>query len=129
MSDYVPEDAARRPALSAVLRGLLRRCPKCGLGGSMRGYLKVREACAECGEPLGHFRADDFPPYLTILVVGHIVVPLVLLVEQNFAPSLAVQMIAWPLLTLFLTLLTLPFVKGGVLGLMWALERPQGPEL
>jgi uncharacterized protein (DUF983 family) len=56
-------------------------------------------------------------------------VPLVLLVEQNFAPSLVAQMIAWPLLTLALTLLILPFVKGGVLGLMWALERPQASEL
>ncbi len=128
MAEIFPDDGARRPALSAILRGLQRRCPSCGRGGSMRGYLKVRDACSECREPLGHFRADDFPPYLTILIVGHIVVPLVLLVEQNYAPSLAVQMVAWPLLTLALTLATLPFVKGGVLGLMWAIERPDNPD-
>lgn len=91
----------------------------------MSGYLTLRDSCAECGEPLGHFRADDFPPYLTILVVGHIVVPLVLLMEQLYSPPLGLQMVGWPLLTLALTLLTLPFVKGGVVGLMWAIERPE----
>ena len=95
--------------------------PACGSGRSFRAYLKLRERCDACGEPLGHIRADDIPPYATIFLVGHIVVPLVLWTEQHYSPPLAVQMIGWPLLTGLLTLLALPFVKGGVVGLMWRL--------
>ena len=109
----------------AMLRGLRRRCPNCGIGPSMRGYLKLREACASCGEPLGHLRADDFPPYLTIILIGHLIVPLMLWVEQRYEPSLALQLLAWPSLALALTVLALPYIKGSVVGLMWALKlRP-----
>lgn len=118
---------APRPIVSAVLRGLRRRCPSCGIGACLHGYLKVCDHCARCGEPLGHIRADDFPPYITIFLVGHLIVPLVLWVEQHYAPPMAAQIVAWPLLTLALTLLILPHAKGAVLGLMWAL-RLRGDE-
>lgn len=120
--------AAPRPATgTAVRRGLRRRCPNCGIGASFRSYLTLNEACDHCGEPLGHIRADDFPPYITILVVGHLIVPMVLMVEQFYAPSMALQLALWPALTLALTLAGLPIVKGGVVGLMWSL-RLRGDE-
>ncbi|PIW27731.1 MAG: hypothetical protein COW30_09520 [Rhodospirillales bacterium CG15_BIG_FIL_POST_REV_8_21_14_020_66_15] len=112
---------AVRPAVGlAILRGLARRCPSCGVGHSFQGYLKVTD-CPHCGEALGHIRADDFPPYLTIAIVGHMVVPLLLMTERYLAPP------TWMLLsfavpvTLGLTLTLLPRVKGGILGLMWHL--------
>jgi uncharacterized protein (DUF983 family) len=37
-------------------------------------YLKSVDACAACGEEMLHHRADDFPAYLAIFIVGHIVV-------------------------------------------------------
>ena len=119
---------APRPSLAtAILRGIQRRCPACGIGRSLRGYLKVRERCESCGEKLGHIRADDIPPYATIFLVGHIIVPLVLWTEKAYASPLPVQMIGWGLATGVLTLLFLPFVKGGVVGLMWSLGL-QGDE-
>ena len=104
----------------AILRGLARRCPSCGVGHPFAGYLKVRD-CPHCGEALGHIRADDFPPYLTIAIVGHIVVPLLLVSERFLAPPTWLQLsIAVPV-TLGLTLALLPRVKGAILGLMWHL--------
>jgi uncharacterized protein (DUF983 family) len=127
-STSVPSAACvPRSVTTSVLRGLRRRCPNCGVGASFMGYLKLREACPHCGEALGHIRADDFPPYLTILIVGHIVVPLLLLTEQILSPPMAVQMLLWPGLTVALTLAGLPRVKGAVVGLMWAL-RLRGDE-
>lgn len=105
----------------AIGRGLKRRCPACGHGHAFSGYLRQVEHCADCGEQLGHIRADDFPPYLTIFLVGHIVVPLLLLVEQTYQWSAERHMIVWPLLTVVLALMVLPFLKGGVLGLMWSM--------
>lgn len=32
-----------------LLRGLLRRCPRCGEGRLFRGWMKLRERCPECG--------------------------------------------------------------------------------
>ena len=54
----------------------------------LRGYLKVRDECAVCGEELHHHRADDGPAYLTILLVGHLMAPLFISLLQNGAPNL-----------------------------------------
>jgi uncharacterized protein (DUF983 family) len=65
------------------------------------------------------------PSWLTILVVGHIVAPLVLSVEQAFSPPLWVHWSIFPALTLFLALFLLPRIKGSVVGLQWA-QRMHG---
>lgn len=91
------------------------------------GYLKLSDRCDRCSERLGHIRADDIPPYVTILLVGHLIVPMVLLVYQNWQPPTWLSMTVWPLLTLALTLALLPVIKGAVVGLMWSL-RLRGDE-
>jgi len=106
--------------VSALLRGIARRCPACGEAPAFSGYLKVRAACTTCGEALGEIRADDAPPYFTIFLVGHIVIPLLLIVERLYAPSSLVHALIWVPLTVVLTLAFLPVIKGGTLGLMTA---------
>ncbi|GAB5468689.1 MAG: DUF983 domain-containing protein [Rhodospirillales bacterium] len=122
---YQQED---RPVFPAMLRGFTRRCPACGEGKAFRSYLKLVPACASCGTALGQIRADDFPPYVTIFIVGHVVIPLVLFSEKTLALSLEAQMAIWPLFTLLLSLLCLPVVKGAVVGLMWALRLRGGDD-
>ncbi len=107
---------------NSVGRGLRRSCPHCGAAGIFKGYLKVHENCNSCDAPVGEIRADDLPPYLTIFLVGHIVVPTLLLVEAMYHPPLWLQMAVWPTVTLALTLGFLPFIKGAALGLMWYLK-------
>jgi uncharacterized protein (DUF983 family) len=80
--------------------GLRGRCPNCGKGHIFRKFLKVQDQCEVCGEELHHQRADDFPAYLVIVLVGHLVVPLILL-------------------TLALTLLLIQPMKGLVVALQW----------
>lgn len=108
----------------ASLRGLIGRCPNCGQGRLLRNYLKPVDHCAACGEAYGHLRADDAPPWMTILIVGHIVIPAVLSVEQTYEPATWIHMAIWPLLSLVLTLLLLPRCKGLVLGLLWSTGAP-----
>ena len=109
-----------RVLLPALLRGWRRRCPNCGGGPMMTGYLKIRQSCASCGEELHHHRADDMPAWATILIVGHVLVSGLLTVEVNFAPPLWVHWAIWPALTLGLTLWLLPRIKGMVVALQWA---------
>lgn len=123
-----PVPTTPRPgAVVAMMRGLRRRCPRCGRGTLFRRYLKPVGVCPSCGEPLGHIRADDAPPYFTIAIVGHLVVPLVMLSERFLAPPTWLHLVVWPAFTLILTCTLLPLVKGMLVGLMWHL-RLRGDE-
>jgi len=110
-----------RPVFQSMLRGALCRCPACGHGALFDGYLTVRPECPACGEALHHHRADDAPPYFTILIVGHIIVSLVLTVEIAFRPPIWVHMSLWVPLTILSSLALLRPIKGAVVGLQWAL--------
>ena len=110
-----------RNVWQALWRGWRQRCPSCGAGALFRSYLKVWDACPSCGEELHHHRADDAPPYFTILIVGHVVVGGVLCLERAASPPSWVHAVIWLPLTLACTLYLLPRVKGALIGLQWAL--------
>jgi hypothetical protein len=74
---------SREPLGSVLARGAFGRCPRCGHGKLFNSYLKQVDHCAACTEQLGHIRADDGPAWLTILLTGHILVPLILALEPN----------------------------------------------
>jgi uncharacterized protein (DUF983 family) len=84
-----------------------------------RKFLKVADACPSCGEELHHHRADDFPAYLDIVIVGHVLVPIVLAVETEIAPPLWLSMTVWPLIALVATLALLQPIKGAVVAMQW----------
>jgi uncharacterized protein (DUF983 family) len=115
-----PKNQPRRDLKQAMWRGFRCRCPNCGEGKLFRTYLKTNDACAVCRQDLHHHRADDFPAYLVIVIVGHIVVPSIVAVEQNFAPPYLVHLAVWLPLTLGMSLALLQPVKGAIVGLQWA---------
>ncbi len=107
--------------LTAAKRGFLGRCPACGKGRLFGRFLKVAEACDACGTAFHHHRADDFPPYIVMFIVGHVVVYGVLEAELSFEVPLWVHLALWPALTVVLTLGLLQPIKGAVVGLQYAL--------
>lgn len=113
-------DDANRPIWRSLRRGFGRVCPACGEGRLFAGYSTVADHCAHCGEDFSHQRADDAPPYFTMMIVGHVVVPSVLLVETNFDFSTWQQLAIWLPATLGLTLALLPRVKGATVALQWS---------
>ncbi len=115
-------DLEKRDVWAAMKRGFRGRCPRCGEGKLFRAFLKVDSTCSVCGLDFTPHRADDLPAYLVIVIVGHIVVPLALMIETNFAPPVALQLSIYLPLTLILSLLLLQPVKGAVVGLQWALR-------
>lgn len=114
------DDHEDRPLKPAMLRGWRRRCPNCGSGPMLRGYLKVRENCPVCGEVLHHHRADDGPAYLTILIVGHIMAPLILIAFTKWRPDPWVLASVFSVGTVALSLFLLPRLKGALVALQWA---------
>jgi uncharacterized protein (DUF983 family) len=116
----LPADTAPRPLGKALSRGWARRCPACGTGPLMRGYLTVRDGCAVCGEDLSHQRADDGPAWATILIVGHIIAPLMLTLYTAFRPEPWVMAVGMCCLAILLTIFLLPRLKGAFVGFQWA---------
>lgn len=117
---------------TTLRRGLRGRCPRCGEGRLFRGYLRVVEECAACHVPLGHIRADDAPPYFTIFIVGHVLLPPALMVEKMWQPPMWLHMTVWLPLFAGLCLLVLRPVKGAVLAWMQRLGlsgTEQGPDI
>lgn len=113
-------DDTDRPLGQALRRGWRRTCPNCGAGPMLRGYLKVRDTCPVCGEALHHQRADDGPAYMTILIVGHLMAPLLLLAFVRWRPEPLVLFTIFAVGTVALSLYLLPRLKGAMVAFQWA---------
>ena len=123
MTQLVPSALSpTRSKRRAMWRGSLGKCPACGSGGLFARYLKVADKCETCGLELAGHRADDAPPYFTIFIVGHIVIPIALIVERTYQPPLIVHAAMFSVLSVIITLISLAMVKGAVVGLQWALR-------
>lgn len=109
------------PLKTSVFRGLAGHCPACGKGALFWKYLKVNGRCEACDADLARYPADDGPAYLTIVLVGHVIVaPLLLFPIIWQSPlSISIPVIMGPLA--LLTLALLPRIKGGWIGMMYAL--------
>jgi uncharacterized protein (DUF983 family) len=86
----------------------------------MSSYLKVRDTCPVCHEALYHQRADDGPAYLTLLIVGHVMAPLIIWAFTTFRPDPMVLASVFTVGCVALSLYLLPRLKGAIVGLQWA---------
>ena len=112
----------KRDLWTAMKRGFMCRCPRCGEGKLFRAFLKIDDHCATCGLDYTPHRADDLPAYLVIVIVGHILVPAILWIETDYAPPVWLQLSIYLPLTLIASLGLLQPVKGAVVGFQWALR-------
>ena len=103
----------------AMARGFLCKCPTCGRGDLFGRFLKVADHCEVCGEDFTPQRADDFPAYLVIVVVGHVVVPALLAVAIAYNPPAWLQLAIWLPITLLASIGLLQPTKGSIVGLQW----------
>ena len=114
------EEQPVRPTSQALLRGWRSKCPACGEGVLFSKYLKVKPQCGYCGLDLHGHQADDAPPYFTIFITAHLVVPALVAIERFAEPALWVQLTLGLSLTAGLALFLLPRIKGATIGLQWA---------
>ncbi len=110
------------PLARSIGRGLSHRCPACGEGQMFGRYLKVQPHCARCDHELALYPADDGPAYLTILLIGHLIIaPLLIFpIIWESDPRISLPIILSALTVI--TLLLLPRIKGGWVGLMYSLQ-------
>lgn len=118
--------SASRPLFPAMFRGLRDRCPKCGDGKLFSRYLKVVPNCEACGHDLASYPADDGPAYVTILLVGHVLVAPLLLFPAIWQSSPWIVVPATLIPLAVATLIALPYVKGAFIGLLYSVGVTRG---
>ena len=116
----MPHTTPARPLWPALKRGMAGYCPACGGGRLFLRFLKPAAACAHCRQPLDGHQADDFPSYIVILLLGHIIVPLMIEVNYVFDIPLGWQTAIWPSLTAVLAIALIQPEKGAVIAYQWA---------
>ena len=105
---------------SAIRRGLVGRCPRCGEGRLFSAYLKVVPTCPNCALQLTPYRADDGPAYFTILIVGHLVIAPMLFTNIVLTWSLPLLLGLLLPTVVGVSLFLLPRVKGAFVAVQWA---------
>lgn len=105
-----------KTSISPLLAGLMLRCPNCGKGRLFKGYLKLADHCAVCGENLAALEQGDGPAVFGTLILGFVVVGLALYVEVRFSPPLWLHAVLWLPLTIGGSLALLPLLKGLFIG-------------
>jgi uncharacterized protein (DUF983 family) len=108
---------------TAARRAVANRCPHCGKGKLMRGYLKQVDNCAVCGESFGQIRADDAAPWLTIILVGHVFLPFAFMVNLDWMPTW-VAMLSLATVFVAISLAILPRAKMLFIGVLWQTRAP-----
>lgn len=112
------------PLGQAVRRGLMGRCPSCGKTRLFTSFLKQMQACPNCSAEFGRIRADDAAPWATIIVVGHVFLPLILFVDLETIMPFWAGVFAWAVLFSALSLTLLPRAKGLFIALLWVTRAP-----
>ena len=113
------DERARWPAM---IRGWRGKCPNCGSGPVLHSYLKVNDDCTVCRQEFHHHRADDGPAYLTILIVGHLMAPLLHWSFVHWRPEPLTLFTIFSVGCVALSLYLLPRIKGAMIGFQWAKE-------
>jgi len=108
----------------AARRGLLGLCPNCGKTKLFANYLKQVEACSNCGAEFGRIRADDAAPWGTIIVVGHIFMPLMFFISLDAFMPFWAGVTLWAALFAGLSMALLPRSKGLFIALLWSTRAP-----
>ena len=113
----------------AAERGILGRCPCCGKGKLFQRFHKQVDACLDCGEKFAGLRADDAAPWATIILVGHVFLPMVFLVDLTRFMPLWAELTLWSAILTLLSVAVLPRAKGMMLGVLWQTRATGEPKI
>ncbi len=119
MSVPTPRLALPATLSAAILRGIKGRCPRCGEAKLFRKFLKPIDRCPTCQQDWTAQRADDLPPYISILLTGHVLAPVII----YFGAIAPIPL--WQAMAICLTLASILMIgllqpaKGGTIALQW----------
>jgi uncharacterized protein (DUF983 family) len=103
----------------ALWRGIKGQCPRCGQTRLFSKYLKPIAQCSACEQDWTLHQADDFPPYISIILTGHLIAPLLIAIGGSAALTMGVKIALAMALAGALMLALLQPAKGAVIALQW----------
>ena len=83
-------------------------------------FLKPSPACEACGQGWDQSRADDFPAYIVILLLGHLLVPLMIEVNAALDIPMGLQALLWPGFAILLAVAMIQPAKAAVIAFQWS---------
>ena len=110
----------RQFSIALLARGFRKTCPQCGKAPLLTGYLKPQASCSACKEDFSHISADDGPAWATLLVVGHVVAPLLILFGRDERIPIWLAILALSAIMLVGVWWCLPRAKGLFIALIWS---------
>lgn len=121
-----------KTAFEAAVRGMRGRCPSCGESRMFPRFLKPIEHCRICDQDWTAQQADDFPAYVSIIVTGHILAPVIILMINETDFSMWTNLAVIISLALILIAALLQPAKGAIIALQWwmglhGFEKPARP--
>lgn len=119
-------DKAHYPPVNPITAGLSGRCPRCGEGRLLKGFLGLRERCSNCGLEFDFADSGDGPAVFVIMIVGFIIVGLVLAVELTFQPPIWLHLVIWLPLTVILSAVILRPLKGVMIAMQYRHNAQEG---
>ncbi|HYF21787.1 MAG TPA: DUF983 domain-containing protein [Caulobacteraceae bacterium] len=96
-----------QPRLSPLATGLRCKCPRCGKGPLLKGFLTIRKECPACGLDYAFADPADGPAFFAMSGVGLAVMAMFLVVEVLYRPP-----------PTFHFLVTLPLTAVGCLAVL-----------
>jgi uncharacterized protein (DUF983 family) len=103
----------------AVWRGIKGQCPRCAQTRLFGKYLKPVAQCTACNQDWTLHQADDFPPYVSIILTGHLIAPVLIVIGGSAALTMGVKIALAMVLAGALMLSLLQPAKGAIIALQW----------
>jgi uncharacterized protein (DUF983 family) len=114
------------PPLSPLSTGIAGKCPRCGRGKLIVGYLSVAKSCSSCGLDFSFADAGDGAAWFVMLFACVFGVGSILGIEVAYAPVWWVHvLIAIPVLIVIPAILLCP-MKGVLLSQQWRMNASEG---
>lgn len=111
-----------------LLHGLRGKCPNCGQGRLFKSYITQNQVCSICREDFSNIHADDGPPWLTILVSGHIMAPLIIYFVTHDIFSEFIETSILIIMALLCVFIILPRAKGLFIAAIWIINQNKKKE-
>ena len=130
-SEPIPPDIPTSSVAKKFLRALALRCPRCGSGGILRSWFKMRDRCPGCGLALERGESSDFwiGAYVFNLAGGELLaigIPIVWVIRTSPNPPWGRIQVLAIVLAVAMPLFLFPFSR--TLWLAWDLSfRPFEP--
>lgn len=105
--------------VEAIIRGARGSCPRCNQAKLFFRFLKPVRQCPHCRQDWTPQQADDFPAYVSILITGHLMAPVIIALVKDAQLPLGALVAIILLLAISLMIALLQPAKGAIIALQW----------